>query len=159
MAKTFKLVDILDAPWCVYRHYCEDVLFYIGSGKISRAFDCSRGQEWHAFRAGRPVTVEIAGFYMSCADARRAEYADIKAHRQLLSPSVPLATKVPQKRKDPKRVIVLDEYTGYALRRVSDVARFTGISESAIYKVLKNPGTYVHGRTFRWKYLKDSDDA
>lgn len=74
--------DIFDGrEFCTYGHYCDDTLFYVGSGVLPRAFDFSfgkRNEEWHCVRADRPVTVRIFGRHRTADAARRMEYDIIR---------------------------------------------------------------------------------
>lgn len=71
-------------PYCVYLHFCDGVLFYIGSGFAARAFEIGgsrRNPAYESFRAGRTVEVCIYNLYADRNDARREEYGLIRTFR------------------------------------------------------------------------------
>jgi len=80
------LNDILDGRFCVYLHSIDNAIFYVGSGRVTRAFECvrtERSRAWHEFRANRPVTVTLFEFFDDPNEARRKEYRLIKSLKPL----------------------------------------------------------------------------
>lgn len=136
-----------DHPFVVYYHLIDDLIFYIGSGHLSRAFDHGsqrRNEAWNEFVAGREVTVWVQGYYSLRATARRVEYAAIKAMRPVTNfprepdeplnwlrrPSVHRLMASAMKPYAGERIRVLPH--GWTFETVVEAARATGVSSAAV---------------------------
>lgn len=166
---------ILDKPYCVYGHFIFGEILYIGSGKISRAFECTRAQRnvmWHRIREGRPVSVRIFETFATCNEARRFEYAMIaekdppansvgripkKVLRPPPLPPLPNVRAKREKTKYPKPkalkplIEVRDALTGDVLGQFPSIreAYFeTEVSLGAISSSITKRHPVVRGKTF-----------
>lgn len=148
--------------YCVYQHYCDGVLFYVGSGQISRAFEFEatrRCPAWQAVSKGRKVTVVITNRVVDRSDARRAEYKQIRTYRPFgnetleegqafdwreveHSPGLRIATLI-----DRVTVIRCDPL-GMEFPTVAAASAYLGISRSAIYNSVSGRHPEVRGFTF-----------
>lgn len=136
---------IADRPYVVYYHLIDGHIFYIGSGKLSRAFDHGsqmRNEAWNAFSAGRPVDVVVFRRFALRAEARRVEYAAINAWRPIANfpstPGAPLDWLPRQaggylsamKPHEGERIRV--EPWGWTFKTVTDAAKATKVSLAAV---------------------------
>ena len=154
-------------PYCVYFHLVDDVIFYIGSGVLSRAFDhgsARRNEAWNVFAAKRPVSVVISGQYADRSTARRDEYAAIKAHRPIANLPFDPAQPLEWQARDAAGLtwrVASDAFTGSRIRMTDADGRFlhffadlqqaaalTGISKSAISNSISGRYPVVDGKRF-----------
>lgn len=155
-------------PYCVYFHLIEGVLFYIGSGVLSRSLDhgaARRNQAWNIFTNGRRVSVEIEGYYETRAEARQKEYTAIRLYRPIANlpydpsgalewsyaPADGRAFLVATDNEKGTRIRMVDATDGrliHIFATVRQAAALTGISAGAISNSITGRYLIVAGRRF-----------
>lgn len=154
-------------PYCVYYHLADGVLFYVGSGVLSRAFDhgsARRNEAWNRFVSGRRVTVQIASQHAERATARREEYAAIKAHRPIANLPYDLAVPLEWQTRQGDGIpwlVATDVFTGTRIRMtdadgrtlhmfgdLQTAAAMTNITKGAICNSISGRYPVVDGKRF-----------
>lgn len=147
--------------YCVYEHYCDGLLFYIGSGQIARAFEFEmtrRCPTWQMFAKDRKVSVIITNRMVDRSEARRVEYRAIRAYRPcgndtleegqsfnwrtVVHGSVHVATMLD------RVTVVRCDPLGMEFPNVAAASSYLGVSRSAIYNSISGRHPEVRGFTF-----------
>lgn len=155
-----------DVPYCVYRHLIGNIIFYVGSGTLPRAFESGparRNEAWNRFVAlnGVPcVTVEIVERVRERSVARRLEYDYIRKLRPIANlpfdASLALEWQV-LPIEGSASFLATDADFGKSIRswpsgniwpNVEIAAAMTGVSRSAVYNSLSGRFPEVRGVRF-----------
>lgn len=151
--------------YCVYYHYADDILFYIGSGQIARAFEFEpqrRCPAWQKFAAGKEVSVVIVLRSNDRNAMRRQEYRSIRLNRPIgnetLEPEHPFDYRVVDRGPPEFRhfvATVVDRFTvvrcepgGYRFPTVQDASKALNVSAGAIYNSISGRHPDVRGYRF-----------
>lgn len=147
--------------YCVYGHYLGSVLFYIGSGQISRAFEFEptrRNPAWQFISARREIDVVLLHRVRTRDEARRLEYAAIGRWKpfgnETLEEDQPRDFRIINTQGATVAVLV-DRVTvvrclpsGWEYRTVKEASYALGVSKSAIYNSLSGRYPDVRGMRF-----------
>lgn len=147
--------------YCVYEHYADGLLFYVGSGQIARAFEFEptrRCPAWHQFAAGRAVTVVVVLRSNDRNAMRRAEYERINRCRPIGNEALEIDQPLEWRTVRhgalsvatiiDRMTVVLCEPGGYRFPSVQAASKAMGISPSAIYNSISGRHSEVRGRRF-----------
>lgn len=156
--------------YCVYFHYVDEVLFYVGSGQIARAFEFEpsrRCPAWQQFVDGRPVSVVLTRRTDDRNAARRTEYDAIRRYRPIgnepLEKGQALDWRVVDHSPTPEYrhmvASIIDRFTvvraepgGATFPSVRDASKALGVSESAIHNSIS--GRYLDVRGYRFSRVE-----
>lgn len=147
--------------YCVYHHYADGLLFYVGSGQIARAFEFEKTRRcptWGEFSYNRKISVVIAGRFTDRNEARRREYRDIRffrpcgndtleegqtfGWREIECAGVRVATLID------RVTLVKCDPLGIEFPSVAAASNYLGVSRSAVYNSISGRYPEVRGFTF-----------
>lgn len=158
--------DVFDGNrYCVYQHYADGILFYIGSGQIARAFEFEptrRCPAWQKFAAGKKVSVVLVMRSNDRNAMRRLEYKNIQHLRPIgnetLEPEHPFDYRVVNRgRPDAPHLVATDndrltvvrcEPGGYRFPTVRDASKALNVSPGSIYNSISGRHPDVRGYRF-----------
>ncbi len=142
-----KIENAFRSPFCVYGHFCDGEVIYVGSGAVSRPFSTQRSHRWVAVVAGRPVDVVIFDWFESRHDALKAEFA-------LIEMLDPLANII--RGNNPIALVCYGQLdmnllcveTNQVFSSIPDIVYALGIGRQSLYYYLKGVLPTARGFTF-----------
>ena len=142
--------DITTKPFCVYAHYTDDVLVYIGSGRLSRALDMRDRKPDHLshLSSGR-TKVLIMSRFSKISEARKAE--QIAIERCLPKFNYMHTRQQHHVDKSAKRDMrpILCEQTNERFYSAAHISGVTGCSVYDVHRHLHGKLPSISGNTYK----------
>lgn len=129
-----------DKPYCVYFHWLDDAIIYVGSGTLSRAFSTTRNSLWEEKTRYRKVQVEIVSLH----EDRDLAFGAERRYIELFQPECNIMLR-PRVRKNG---MVRCNETGEVYSSATHAAHCVGVTRGAMANVLNGRYASVKGLTF-----------